>query len=46
MFFAFFHGTGRRPLIDVDVAITLFTLIVVDVAIILSSKLKVQQRLQ
>ena len=33
--FTFFHGTGRRPSIDVDVAITLFILIVVDVAIIL-----------
>ena len=49
---AFFHGTGRRPLIDVDIALTLFILIDVDVAIILfiytayTSKLKVQQRLQ
>ena len=31
----FFHGTWRRPLIDVDVVITLFTLIDVNVAIIL-----------
>ena len=50
--FAFFDGTGRRPLFDVDIAIALFILIDVDVAIILfiytvyTSKLKVQQQLQ
>ena len=33
--FAFFHGTGRRPLIDVDVPILLVTLIEVEFAIIL-----------
>ena len=33
--FALFHGTGRQPLNDVDVPISLVTLIDVDVAIIL-----------
>ena len=49
---AFFHDSWRRPLINVNYAITLFILIDVDVAIILfintvyTPKLKVQQRLQ
>ena len=51
-FCAFFHDSWRRPLIVVDVAITLFILSDVNVAIILfiytvyTPKFKVQQQLQ